>query len=185
MQRITPLAALASALLMSVPAMAQDTTTEPAETLPETTIPETTVPETMAPEVTTPGTEVPEITTPEVTTPEVTAPADGSMTFLVPEGYTAVSDWTAITAEQLIGAELYAADGSEIGDIADIVLDGDGKVTGIVADVGGFLGMGVHTVSLDSTQVTIYSNAEADVIASTSLQEDALKALPEYVPPGG
>ena len=102
--------------------------------------------------------------------------------YIAPEGYNAVQDWQTITADQLKGAAVYhAADGAKVGDISDIAISSDG-ISGVILDVGGFLGMGVHTVSLAPSQIALYSK-EGDYIAATNLDKDALKALPEYTGP--
>ena len=103
--------------------------------------------------------------------------------FTAPEGYSLLPDWKTVTADQLKGAEVYhAVDGAKVGDISDIVLSADNGVSGVVIDVGGFLGMGVHSVSLGADQISLYSN-EGKIIAATNLDKDALKALPAYEAP--
>lgn len=183
MKHLTSIFALASAMALSVPAFAQDTTA-PAETAPDATAPA--VP--AAPETTAPVTPAPDATAPDAT---VTEPADTTMTptteaptaFMVPEGYAIVSEWTGVTADQLKGATLYSGEGDNIGTISDIQLGTDGAIQGLITDVGGFLGIGAHTISLATDQVTLYRNEGGTLIAHTNLNGDALKALPEYVAP--
>src|SRR5688500_12396672 len=47
-----------------------------------------------------------------------------------------------IRATQMNGATVYDAHGKSIGDIADVILDKQGKVVAVVLDVGSFLGIG-------------------------------------------
>lgn len=126
------------------------------------------------------STDMPADTTDAPATTDMPAATD---TFIVPEGYTELTDWTTVTADQLMGATLYSADGSNIGEVSDIELSTDGPVAGIVVDVGGFLGIGVHTVSLGAEEVKLYRDEGGTVIAHTNLTADALQAQPEYVKP--
>ena len=97
----------------------------------------------------------------------------------VPEGYT-ILGFDTVTAEQLTGARLYDAAGNDVGEIADIVLGADNTVTGLVADIGGFMGLGEHRVLLSSGEVEIYTDGAAETRAYVTLTEEALKALPVY-----
>lgn len=85
------------------------------------------------------------------------------------------------TVERLMGASAYSAQGEDIGTVEELVLDVDGRTTHLVMDVGGFLGMGSHTVALDMNKVDIMWNAEDDdVRVEVPMSEDELRAMPEY-----
>jgi hypothetical protein len=85
---------------------------------------------------------------------------------------------TDLTAEQLDGVEIYNAAGDDIGEIEDVVI-GDGKsVIGIVASVGGFLGMGEHYVVLDPASVAI-NNDNGTWKAYVDTTKEALEAAPK------
>lgn len=119
------------------------------------------------------------------TTP--TAPAvvpDAPTVFTPPEGYSLLPDWTTVTADTLQGAEIMGPDGASIGKVSDVELGADGAASGIIADIGGFLGMGTHTVKLGADQISLYRNADGAIIAHSTLTKEALEALPEYTPPG-
>lgn len=154
MKNLKTATVIASAFLLAAPAFAQ-TTTPAAPTAPATT----TAP--AAPATT-------------------TAPA-ATTGFVAPEGYSLLSDWAAVTADQLKGVDIKGPEGSSIGEISDVELSTDGKVSGLIANIGGFLGMGTHTVKLGLDQVSLYANADKDLVAHSSLTKDALKALPEHV----
>ncbi len=100
-----------------------------------------------------------------------------------PEGYSPVPDFAALTADQLTGIALHGPDNTDIGKVTDVELGADGAASGLIADIGGFLGMGSHTVRLGFDQVGVFSNADGRLIALTSLSEDTLKALPAYEKP--
>lgn len=157
-----PLTALA--LIFGGPVLAQETPTTP------TTPPAATEPVMPAPATPAPGVEAPAVDAPAV--------------FVPPEGYSLLPNWSGITAETLKGATVAGPDGSSIGSISDVEVSADGAANGLIADIGGFLGLGSHTVKLGSDQVSLYQNADGDVIAHSVLTKDALQALPEYTPPG-
>ncbi|MCK9513437.1 MAG: PRC-barrel domain-containing protein [Pigmentiphaga sp.] len=85
------------------------------------------------------------------------------------------------TADNLEGADVYTRENEEIGDVSDLVLDANGQVTHLVVDVGGFLGMGTHSVALPLDEVDIRWNQDKDdARVFVSLSEDQLRALPEH-----
>jgi sporulation protein YlmC with PRC-barrel domain len=53
-----------------------------------------------------------------------------------------------LRASQLIGSTVYDVQNQDIGSVKDVVLDGNGKVTAVVIDVGAFLGMGGKYVAV-------------------------------------
>ncbi|WP_323042255.1 PRC-barrel domain-containing protein [Gemmobacter sp.] len=176
-------ALIASALMLSAPAFAFAQATTTPTTPPATTAPAapTTPPPAAAPgaSVTTPGAATDSGST-TATTPGATV---GSGTIMAPEGYTAVPDFAAVTAEELKGVKVNGPEGDNIGEIADIELGADGKATGLIADIGGFLGLGEHRVKLSMEQVSVFKNADGDMVAVSDLTEEQLKAMPKYEAP--
>jgi len=84
------------------------------------------------------------------------------------------------TADRLIGAEVFDSTGESIGNVNDVVLDGD-QVSGILVDVGGFLGMGEHTVNLPLDQADIgWSEGSDEVRVQVSMSAEELEAMPEH-----
>lgn len=51
-------------------------------------------------------------------------------------------------ASKLIGASVYGPDDKSIGDVNDVLIAKDGRVTAVVVGVGGFLGVGEKNVAL-------------------------------------
>lgn len=87
-----------------------------------------------------------------------------------------------LTADKLTGAAVYDVNDRRIGEVSDLLLADDGKVTATVVDVGGFLGMGEKPVSLDLSQIDILRNdAGDDVRVYVSMTKEALEAMPAYV----
>src|SRR5262245_34738469 len=47
-----------------------------------------------------------------------------------------------VRTSKMVGSTVYDRQNRDIGNVKDIILDKDGKVAGVVVDVGSFLGMG-------------------------------------------
>ena len=147
---------IASAMLLAVPAHAQDTDTMTAP---------------------------PPAIDAQPGSPAAPSTTMGSGTVLAPEGFTAVPDATTVAPEQISGVTLNGPEGDAIGSVAEVELGPDGQPSGLIADVGGFLGFGQHRVLLTFDQVRVFSNAEGTLVAVSDLNADQLKAMPEYVSP--
>ncbi|MCC6000664.1 MAG: PRC-barrel domain-containing protein [Pararhodobacter sp.] len=98
----------------------------------------------------------------------------------IPEGYVAV-DPTVPTAEQLTDADVYDAAGDHIGNVSDAILDPDAGVREVIVDVGGFLGLGSHTVALPVDGAEILWNEQDDSVRiHVAMTREQLESLPEY-----
>lgn len=96
------------------------------------------------------------------------------------EGYSDMPEQER-TAERLIGADVISAEGEEIAQVEDLVLDNDGAASHVIMDVGGFLGMGTHTVAIDIDDVDmLWNDEEEDAMVRVSLTEDELRELPAH-----
>lgn len=173
------LTALLASALLAGPVLAQEATTTPAPDAPATT------PAPDAPAAATPAPAVepaPAETAPVATTD--VAPADGAPDVVVevPEGYV-LTEVTNVTADELKGVDIYDPTDAKVAEIADVAIGDGDAVTGIITDVGGFLGMGEHRISLSPDQIAIYKNSDNDIRAYVSLTKDELKALPTYEEP--
>lgn len=79
----------------------------------------------------------------------------------------------------ITGASVTSPDGDAIGDINDLIVDGEtGQMIAAVIGVGGFLGIGEKQIALPWDQLTI--NYDAQEITSNLTKEQA-DAAPEYV----
>ena len=92
---------------------------------------------------------------------------------------------------QLIGLDVYNNSDENIGDINDVILGKDGKVELIVVGVGGWLGIGEHSVALPWEQVKFSdtprkgdnANTEAGEKpdhAMVNMTKDQLKNMPAF-----
>jgi sporulation protein YlmC with PRC-barrel domain len=85
----------------------------------------------------------------------------------------------SMNASKLIGLDVQSPEDKKVGDIGEVVLDKDGKVEGVVVDVGGFLGIATHPVLLDWKDVTLASQDGKDR-AVVSLTKEKLEQMPAY-----
>lgn len=112
-----------------------------------------------------------------------TAPAvadDGTMT--LPEGYTAIERDT-LTSELLTGADVRDTNDASIAEVSDLVLTGEGQVTDVVLDVGGFLGIGARSVAIPMDRLTVAQSEGGAVRIWVNMTKEELEALPEYQKP--
>ena len=98
----------------------------------------------------------------------------------VPEGYQ-VMGVEDRTADRLLGADVYGREGESIATVDDLVIGDDGSVTHAIMDVGGFLGMGEHTVALEIDDIDIlWNDADGDVRVQLPMTQEEMESLPEY-----
>jgi len=85
----------------------------------------------------------------------------------------------AATADtrKLIGRNIKNAEGETIGEIKSIYLTKEGKIDSVMANVGGFLGVGDREVRIAWSDLKIADNGEKVTVDMT---KDQLKAKPEY-----
>jgi sporulation protein YlmC with PRC-barrel domain len=86
-----------------------------------------------------------------------------------------------LSAEQLIGATVYAQGDENVGDVGDVRLMADGSgIDAIIIDVGGFLGMGEKPVALAFEALTFKTDESGSIYVYTQFTRDELDAAPEY-----
>ncbi|MFN0114531.1 MAG: PRC-barrel domain-containing protein [Paracoccaceae bacterium] len=96
------------------------------------------------------------------------------------EGYTAVAGG-ALTAAILKGAVAFDADEANVGEVGELILSGDGMVSNVVIDVGGFLGIGEKHVRLSLDQMSVFrEDGGSGVRVYLSLTKAQLQAMPEH-----
>lgn len=82
-----------------------------------------------------------------------------------------------VRADQLIGMTVYNAQGDKVGTVHDILLDQDGKATGVVLSVGGVLGVGAKAVGLTWKEIDVKPDQQQVQISYT---KDQLEAAPDF-----
>tara|TARA_R100000322_G_scaffold149059_2_gene105883 strand:- start:7675 stop:8139 length:465 start_codon:yes stop_codon:yes gene_type:complete len=104
-----------------------------------------------------------------------------------------------LRAEGVIGSEIYSFDAGydesewfavdyfeavdpgweEIGEVEDIVISRDGRVVGLIAEIGGWLDMGDEEVVIDMNDLRAVGDNVGDVSFVTRLSEEQLEARQE------
>lgn len=102
-------------------------------------------------------------------------------TVVTDNSYLTDEDRAALTADDLIDADVHDMNGEDIGNIEDIVLTADGQVGNVIVDVGGFLGIGARSVALAFDDLQI-ARDEGGMTSSLSvwvdLTEEELETMP-------
>jgi sporulation protein YlmC with PRC-barrel domain len=88
---------------------------------------------------------------------------------------------TQLRAEDLMGTTVVGPDGTEIGEVEDLIFDEQEKITGVVVGVGGFLGIGKKEVGLDWDQARIEEDKDAGTKKIViGLTKPDLEAAPDF-----
>ena len=82
-----------------------------------------------------------------------------------------------VRADQIIGMTVYNANGEKVGTVHDILLDKEGKATGVVLSVGGVLGVGAKSVGLTWKEIDVKPDQQQVQISYT---KDQLEAAPDF-----
>ncbi|MEX2630370.1 MAG: PRC-barrel domain-containing protein [Tistlia sp.] len=80
-----------------------------------------------------------------------------------------------VSVGQLDDMDIYSAAGEEIGEVDEVLMDGDGNIVALVAEVGGFLGIGDKEVVLQLDQVQMRGDR-----LTVDMTEEQLEQLPEW-----
>jgi hypothetical protein len=95
---------------------------------------------------------------------------------------------TAITSDELVGTSVYGPGDNWVGDVSDLALTEDGEIEAVIVDVGGFLGIGTHTVALGVDQLQLRRGEGGwfgdDLRAYVNATQEELEQLPEWEQPG-
>ncbi len=78
--------------------------------------------------------------------------------------------------EEIIGKDLYTEDGTEIGEIDNIIIGTDGKQPAALLGVGGFLGLGERDVAISLDDIAM----GAEDRLTTSMTKEEIGALQPY-----
>lgn len=116
--------------------------------------------------------------------PAMTPTADQRTAFNRPEmareGYTQV-EVTEISSDLLVGQSVFDTSEDSVGTVDDLIMDDAGKVTNVIIDFGGFLGMGSSQVSLSYDELTILTNAgNDDVRVYVDATKEQIQSLPQH-----
>lgn len=86
-----------------------------------------------------------------------------------------------LSTADLESATVYGRENEIIGSISGLQIGADGKVHGAVVDVGGFLGLGAHSVLLPFGNLTVLRRADgAEISVYLDTTKEKLRALPRH-----
>jgi hypothetical protein len=100
-----------------------------------------------------------------------------------PAERSATLDASDVSAKALLNESVKNAANETIGDINDVLISGDGKVSAVIVGVGGFLGMGEKNVALPYDQLGFAKDVGDDLVVTTSATKESLETAPEYIKP--
>ena len=113
-------------------------------------------------------------TAPRATTGTMSGSADTSGTVGTTTGKAPMS------ASNLIGLNLRNAANESIGEVKDIILGADGKVSDVIVGVGGFLGMGERYVAISWDQLRMSRTSDSAVQGQVGYTRDQLRDMPAW-----
>lgn len=86
-----------------------------------------------------------------------------------------------LAKDRLIGSKVHDTSGKIIGDIEDLIINGDQQVAGVIMGVGGFLGVGEKKVAVTTTSLSLETTADGKLnVVMPSATKDTLSAAPAY-----
>lgn len=86
-----------------------------------------------------------------------------------------------LTTSDVESATVYGRKDETIGSIRSLKVGADGKITHAVIDVGGFLGIGAHSVLIPFRDLTVLRETNgSDVRVHLDTTKDKLKAMPHH-----
>lgn len=86
-----------------------------------------------------------------------------------------------ITTADVESATVYGRDDETIGSISSLKVGTDGKISDAVIDVGGFLGIGAHSVLMPFSDLTVLREANgSEVRVHLDTTKEKLKAMPHH-----
>ena len=113
---------------------------------------------------------------------QVDGPQPAAITASLPPGLEPVppENWTA---EMLLGAEVRDRAETPVAEVRDVQLTHEGRLLGLLVEIGGLWGIGAKTVAVPLAHVTVArpvdAASEPALRVHLAISADALKALPE------
>jgi hypothetical protein len=108
-----------------------------------------------------------------------TPAAPGSMDPLNREGLTDF-DEAQLTAEELIGTNVYGTNDEHIGAIGDLALNEDGSIDAIIIDFGGFLGIGTKPVAVAYEDLDFLADPNNNRSLVLPITREQMEAAPAF-----
>lgn len=99
------------------------------------------------------------------------------------EGYqnAEMAEVEKLTAEAINGSYVYGSNDETVGEIDDLMVGDDGKLTGAVINVGGFLGIGEKPVLVNFEEIQVLRNEDgSDYRFYINSTKEQLEQMPEH-----
>lgn len=87
-----------------------------------------------------------------------------------------------VKGNRLIGADVTNAGHEKLGDVHEVLVTTDGRVSAIIISTGGVLGVGDRKVVLPWERLR-FSSQGSDLVVVTDATRESLRAMPEYTDP--
>jgi sporulation protein YlmC with PRC-barrel domain len=111
---------------------------------------------------------------PSVTVPAPSSTENSSGTFTSAQ---AADEWRS---SKLVGLTVYNKANEKIGDVNDLILGPDGKISSAVIGVGGFLGMGEKLVAVAFSDMQLNRDANGTMRITVNSTKEALENAPDF-----
>ncbi len=108
------------------------------------------------------------------------APSAPDATAAAPGAYASEQTADEWRSTKLVGLNVYNASDEKIGDINDLILGSDGKISSAVIGVGGFLGMGEKLVAVPFSDLKFSRDANGNIRVSLASTKEALEKAPDF-----
>lgn len=117
------------------------------------------------------------------TAPEGEMKAEGEATQSAARatGFVTEQDESQVLATEYIGQPVVNSQDETVGDISDLVMDNEGRVTAAVIGVGGFLGIGEKLVGVPLEAIDVRTDEDGNVTLVMQSTREELEAAPEFV----
>jgi sporulation protein YlmC with PRC-barrel domain len=89
-------------------------------------------------------------------------------------------DATQLTADELMGTNVYGVNDEHIGTIGDLALNEDGSIDAIIIDFGGFLGIGTKPVAVGFENLNFLADPSNNRSLSLPITRDQMDAAPAF-----
>ncbi len=116
----------------------------------------------------------PEAVTPAPSNESSAAPSSTAGTFSSAQ---AADEWRAT---KLVGLNVYNRANERIGDLNELILGPDGKISNAVIGVGGFLGMGEKLVAVAFSDLQLNRDADGSHRVTINSSKAALESAPDF-----
>lgn len=111
------------------------------------------------------------------TAPREMAPEAGNTTKADGMFYTQRAEWRA---SKLVGARVTNGAKETIGNISEVLIDKNGKISAVVIGVGGFLGMGERNVAVSFDALRFSNDENGNPMVTVNASKEQLKTAPEW-----